>query len=248
MSGDPVGPVVGLTLPFPAADPHTQRKARRAAAAYRRAVEFHGAVVVELPANGPTHSLDDLDGLLLSGGGDVHPSHYGEPPHPKLGSVDAARDRMELRLARAALSSRVPVMGICRGAQVLGVALGGGLIQDIASEVEEAQQHASEAARGGVRHWVNIARDSRLGRVLRADRARVNSSHHQANGRLGRGVRSVAWSGDGVVEGIERDGPHFAVGVQWHPERMWRRAPRQRRLFAAFVAAAGDYAVSRSQH
>ncbi len=152
--------------------------------------------------------------------------------------MDAARDELELRLARAALSRGLPVLGICRGAQVLGVALGGELIQDIASDIEGAQEHASAGRNGGTRHWVEVAADSRLGGIVRAERIRVNTSHHQANGRLGEGVRPVAWSGDGVVEAIERDGPVFAIGVQWHPERMWRRAPRQRRLLAAFVAAA----------
>lgn len=241
MPGCPAVPTIGITLPPRAADPKAQRRADRIAARYRAAIEVHGARSIELPPDDPTTVLDGLDGLLLTGGVDIHPSHYGQPPHPKLGRVDESRDRFELLLARAALSRGIPLLGICRGAQVLGVALGGDLVQDIDSDVEDAKKHPPGRRGKASHHWIEIAPGSRLSQIVGARRVRVNSLHHQANGRLGSGVRKVAWSEDGVIEGIERAGEGFVLGVQWHPERMWRRAPRQSRLFAAFAAASsGD--------
>jgi len=231
-------PTIGITLPSRAADPKAQRRADRLTARYRAAIEAHGARSVELPSNTLPTVLDGLDGVLLTGGGDIHPSHYGQTPHPKLGHVDDARDQFELLLVRAALSRGIPLLGICRGAQVLGVALGGDLVQDIDSDVEDAKKHPAGERGRASHHWIEIAPGSRLSQILGARRVRVNSSHHQANGRLGSGVRKVAWSEDGVIEAIEREGDDFVLGVQWHPERMWRRAPRQSRLFGAFAAAA----------
>jgi len=238
MPGCPAVPTIGVTLPSRAADPKAQRRADRLTARYRAAIEAHGARAIELPPDDPLTALDGLDGVLLAGGGDIHPSCYGQTAHPKLGHVDQARDRFELGLSQAALGQGIPLLGICRGAQVLGVVLGGDLVQDIDSDVEDAKKHPAGERGKASYHWIEIAPGSRLSRIMGARRVRVNSSHHQANGRLGYGVRKVAWSQDGVIEGIERAGEHFVLGVQWHPERMWRRAPRQSRLFGAFVAAA----------
>jgi putative glutamine amidotransferase len=227
-----------MTLPSPSADPAAQRRADRTTATYRAALEACGASVVELRPQEPPISLDLLDGLLLTGGGDIDPKHFGEKPHPKLGPPDGLRDRFELWLAREALARELPVLGICRGAQVLGVVLGGQLVQDIDSEVEQAERHRAPEGEKLPCHAVEIAAGSLLSLVVKASRVRVNSSHHQANQRLGPGVRRTAWAADGVTEAIERDGNGFVLGVQWHPERMWRRAPRQSRLFRAFVEAA----------
>lgn len=240
-----ISPAIGLTIPSPATDPARRRKNQRAIAAYRTCLEHHSALVVHLLPDDPRASVKHLDGLLLSGGADVHPGRYGERPHPKLGIVDVARDELEFRLTRAALRAGIPVMGICRGAQVLGVALGGGLVQDIASMVPGAVRHTTEESGPVSRHWISVASDSRLGELMRADHVRVNSLHHQSIDPLSDNIRQVAWSEDGVVEAIEPNTRQFVVGVQWHPERMWRQAPRQRRLMAAFVAAARDYAAAR---
>ena len=234
----PAVPTIGITLPSRAGEPKAQRHAERLTAWYRAAIEAHGARVIELPPDDLLIAPDGLDGIVLTGGGDVHPRHYGQRPHPKLGQVDEARDRFELRLSQAALTRGIPLLGVCRGAQVLGVALGGDLTQDIDSQVEDAEKHPAGDRGMASHHWVEIAPDSRLSTVMGARRVRVNSSHHQANARLGPGVRKAAWSQDGVIEAIEWGGENFVLGVQWHPERMWRRAPRQRRLFDAFVAAA----------
>ena len=152
--------------------------------------------------------------------------------------MDPIRDEFELRIAREALERQIPVLGICRGTQLLGVVSGGELIQDIPSQCPGAVEHATPERGPVSRHWVRVAEGSRLREVLGAGRVRVNSYHHQANGRLGAAMRAVGWCEDGVVEALEGAGAGFLVGVQWHPERMLR-APRQRRLFAALVAAAG---------
>jgi putative glutamine amidotransferase len=235
-----------MTLPSRAAAASQQRRGKRMAAAYRRPLEAGGARVVELSPDAGQPTLDGLHALLLTGGGDLHPRRYRRRPHPKLTGVDCARDEFELRLAAAALAASMPVLGICRGAQVLGVALRGDLIQDIDSSVKAAIKHSSPPGQAVSRHWVALAAGSRLRRIVGAERMRVNSYHHQANGRLGPGARAAAWSEDGVIEAIEHNGGPFVIGVQWHPERVWRRSPRQRRLFAAFVVAAGDYARTTS--
>ena len=234
--------MIGITLPSRTPDQRAQRRADRTIRQYRRALEAHGARVVELSPDSARGSVDGLDGLLLTGGGDLDPRHYGRRAHPKTASIDPPRDELELELSRRGLKRRLPMLGICRGAQVLGVALGGELVQDIGSEIANAEQHAPREGSKLPRHWVALAPGSRLRAILGADRVRVNSSHHQANRRLGPEAQAAAWSPDGVVEGIEATGSAFVIGVQWHPERMWRRAPRQGRLLAAFVAAAQEYA------
>jgi putative glutamine amidotransferase len=237
MSGDPAIPTIGITLSPRIGSLEQQRRAPRVAQAYRRPLEAHGARLVELAPSEVTPALDGLDGLLLTGGGDIAPDLYGQAAHPRLSEVNRVRDEFEVSLVKAALAKGLAVLGICRGAQVLGVALGGELIQDIASQVEDAELHQS-ATKAPARHRVRIADGSLLARIAETRFMLVNSFHHQSNGRLGGGMQPVAWSQDGVVEAIELPGAGFVIGVQWHPERMWRRAPRQTRLFAAFVSAA----------
>jgi putative glutamine amidotransferase len=198
--------------------------------AYVGALEAQGARVVEVETGVGEPRIEGLDGLLLSGGGDIDPVLFGRARHPKTGNVDAARDEFELCLTREAMASGLPVLGICRGAQVLGVAFGGNLTQDIPDLVPNARQHSDNS------HEVRVVVDSLLGRILGSERLEVNSFHHQANGIPGGELRAVAWSDDNVIEAIEAPEPGFVLGVQWHPERM--ADPIQARLFAAFAAAA----------
>jgi len=239
MPGRAIGPTIGVTISSRA----TEKQRRH----YRRALEEHAVAVVEIRPSDQSPAIDDYDALLLSGGGDLAPECYGEPVRAQLKNVDRNRDRLDLRLARAAVARGLPVLGICRGAQVLGVALGGRLIQDIGSEVSGALQHAADDSRHEAWHAVELAPESRLSEVLRATHLPVNSFHHQANGSLGPQVRQAAWAEDGVVEAVERDGDAFALGVQWHPERMLEEHPGQRLLFEAFVAAAHKYRTTSSQ-
>lgn len=211
---------------------------------YPAALAAVGAIPVVIPIGLPDEILADLfarlDGLLLAGGVDVAPAEYGETPHPNLGRVDATRDTTELTLARWALAADLPILGICRGIQTLNVAAGGSLYQDVPAQFPDAGRHAytpSESPWEVPTHPVRVAETSRLAHELGVHRLMVNSFHHQAVKQPAVGLIPVAWADDGVVEGLE--GPHhrFVIGVQWHPEGMFRTDPVARQLFTAFVAA-----------
>ena len=181
-----------------------------------------------------------LDGLVLPGVGDIDPARFGEARHPAVDDVSLARDELELGLARRAVADGVPLFAICRGMQVLNVALGGTLVQDIPSERPGALVHSQKAPRHEATHGVKVMGEgTRLGRVLGALEVEVNSMHHQAIGRLGEGLQEVAWAPDGIVEGVELPGEvRFVLGVQWHPEELVAHDPTARNLFAAIVDAA----------
>lgn len=230
MLGRFVCPTVGLTV--------SSRATEKQRSAYRRVLEQQGARVREILSSDSAAGVEALHGLLLSGGGDIHPSCYGRDLHPRTADIDTARDELELRLVREALAAGMPILGICRGAQVLGVALGGTLVQDIPSETPSPQKHSEGAC-----HRVRVAKASRLWGILGCERPEVNSFHHQANDSPGDGARAVAWAEDDVVEAIEANGDGFVIGVQWHPERMCDRDEAQRRLFTAFLAAGAAYAA-----
>jgi putative glutamine amidotransferase len=185
---------------------------------------------------------DRLDGLLLAGGVDLDPRGFGEEPHPRLGKTDHARDVVELELARWAVADRKPVLGLCRGHQVLNVALGGTLWQDIGAQVPNAIKHDYFPTAGYARHFlahdVAITPGSRLHIAFEAPTIPVNSMHHQAVKDLAPTLHASARSSDGLVEALESGTDHFLVGVQWHPEMFEHRDERTRRLFQAFVAAA----------
>lgn len=213
--------------------------------AYLRAVEQAGG----LPLLAPPYPelvaalVARADGIMLVGGEDVDPARYGAARHARTEASAPARDAMELALVQAARGARVPLLAICRGLQVLNVALGGTLVQDIPSERAGAVAHNPPGARDARSHDVRVAADSRLSRLLQADLLTVNSLHHQAVDRLGRGLRAVAHSDDGIVEAAEATDPKWwAVGVQWHPEELTATsAPWDRRLFEAFVEAAMEH-------
>jgi putative glutamine amidotransferase len=164
-------------------------------------------------------ALASVDGVLMTGGPDVDPSAYGEPRDSTVVSVaPAARDRFELDLAREALKRDAPVLAICRGLQVLNVAAGGSLVQDIPSQVPAALTHDIKDPKNAIAHPVQIAPGSRVAELLAATEARVNSRHHQAVNRPGEGLRVTATSPDGVVEALEKPDARFCVAVEWHPE------------------------------
>ena len=211
--------------------------------AYIRAVQDAGGVPVLLPppldgeARAALWSL--LDGVVLTGGGDVDPARFGQAPHPTVYEVAAERDGLELDLTRHALEARLPLLAICRGIQVLNVALGGTLEQDIPSGVAGALRHAQAEPRPQPTHRVKVEDGTRLARILGASELEVNSFHHQAVARMGEGLRAVAWSPDGVVEGAEMDEScGFVIAVQWHPEDLAAHDGTARNLFRALVDAA----------
>lgn len=182
--------------------------------------------------------VEHLDALCLSGGPDLHPSLYDAEPDATLGPTDVDMDRAELSLARAALEQGLPVLGICRGHELLNVVYGGTLVQDVPGHRQ------TEPGRTAT-HGVRIEPDSRLAACLGATAGRVNSFHHQAIDRLGRGLRAVAWSDDGLVEGVEDPAAPWVLGVQWHAEGLVG-APDQGELFRCFVAAAAEGHLDRA--
>jgi putative glutamine amidotransferase len=216
-------------------------------AAYLHAIQQAGGVPVPLPPHLSAASRAELGkllhGVLLTGGGDVDPARFSEPPHATTAGVSEARDVLEIDLSRWAIDERVPLLAICRGVQVLNVALGGSLYQDVPSEPGSALDHGQkarqESARGLPAHRVKVQDGSRLAGILGALEVEVNSFHHQAIKRLGHGLKDVAWAPDSVIEGVELDDDaRFVVGVQWHPEEMAAHDPAARGLFAALVARA----------
>ncbi|GAA4883002.1 gamma-glutamyl-gamma-aminobutyrate hydrolase family protein [Kitasatospora terrestris] len=195
---------------------------------YVEAVERAGGTAVLLPPQGEIGRLVEvLDGLVVAGGADVDPARYGAEPHPRTGAPQHARDTWELALLRAALEAGLPVLGVCRGMQVLNVALGGDLVQHLPDGSHQDPPGVF------VKTEVRTADGSRIASILGAD-VQVNCYHHQAIGRLGLGLHATAWSADGVVEAVERSGRGFALGVQWHPETDLSDL----RLFEALTAAA----------
>ena len=185
--------------------------------------------------------LGRFSGLLLPGGKDVEPWRYGEQPHPGLGDVDPNLDEGELALARLAVEADFPTLAICRGIQVLGVAVGGTLYQDLPSQRPGGLSHRVTPPPNALAHDVDVTVGSRLHEVLGSTRLAVNSRHHQAvradgGDRVGE-LRIVARAPDGVVEGLEAAGLRFVVGVQWHPENLVEESVEARRLFGGFVEA-----------
>lgn len=215
---------------------------------YIAAVEQTGARVRVLEvSDSPRTVLNEVHGVLLTGGGDVDPVFYGEDRHERVEDAEPGRDEFELDLARRAMTSEVPLLAICRGAQVLNVAAGGSLVQDIPSFLKTDLPHSVAQPKDADCHEISVRPGTRLATVL-GDRVgshcscRVNSRHHQSVGRVGHGLVVSATASDGVIEAIESPSSPFCVGVQWHPENFWKTGEFNS-LFDGFVAAARARAV-----
>ena len=226
-------------------DPRSEPAGRELALGltYPEAIQRAGGVPVVIPPM--DHAaieplLDSLRGLCLSGGPDLHPSCYGAEAHPALGVTEPALDRFEIALVRAAEEREMPVLAICRGLQVLNVARGGTLTQDLPSERPSDVDHRQPQPASTTTHDVALDRASLTADCLGRHELRVNSFHHQAVDRLGGGLRAVGWASDGVIEALEATDRAFTVAVQWHAESM-TRSPEQDRLMAAFAEAAAGY-------
>ena len=210
--------------------------------AYTNALTAAGLIPIILPpmeASLASAALDDVAGLVLTGGEDMDPRLFGEEPHPAAGEAHAARDAYELALARTAAGHRIPTLAICRGMQVLNVALGGTLIQDIPSQSPSAIEHNATDKRGERVHRVDIDPTSKLTRAIGSTLIFTNSSHHQSVRELGEDLRASGRSEDGIIEGVESNDPAWwMLGVQWHPEELTGTAEDwDRRLFGAFADA-----------
>lgn len=236
-------PLVGVT----AATASDSRGVERASLnlSYLCAIEAAGAVPLVLTPGMAREQLEAAlgrcAGLVLTGGGDVAPERYGQARHESIIGVSAARDTLEFAAIEAAERAGMPVLAICRGMQVLNVALGGSLVQDIPSMVEGALAHSVQEPRHGPAHGVEVEAGSRLAGIVAGTRVEVNSRHHQAIERLGEGLVVTARAADGIIEAVEAPGRRFVVGVQWHPEDMAGHpgiGESADRLFAALVDAA----------
>ena len=213
---------------------------------YYQATASAGAATVLIPLLDDIESLraiyDRMDGILIPGGVDIDPTAFGETPHERLGRIDPARDRVELQLVKWAVEDHKPVLGLCRGLQVINVALGGTLYQDLEAQYPNALKHDYFPNYGFERdylaHEVALAPGSRLAHAMAASSIPVNSMHHQGIKELGRSLAPSATAPDGLIEAIESSGDSFLVGVQWHPEVFDSKDPNTEHLFSEFLAAA----------
>jgi len=210
---------------------------------YERSVVAAGGdpVVVDLSSGPPATLLDSVGALLLTGGGDIDPALFGEDRHPSFQEAEPGRDAVEIALVLQAVATGLPVLAICRGVQVLNVALGGSLIQDIPSQLPMAINHRIPTPPNAVAHPVHVSADTRLAALLslarEGGRVPVNSRHHQAPKRIGEGLIVSAVAEDAVVEALELADYPFCIGVQWHPENFVETGEFQS-LFNGLIEAA----------
>ena len=214
---------------------------------YTESLRRAGAIPVLIPPQ-PENAADlvnELDGVILAGGFDCHPAIYGDDAHPTTEPMDERRQENDLALARIAREHNIPTLGICLGVQVMNVAAGGTLVQDISSQLETEIVHESDPSQR-VRHDVTIEPGTRLAGIVAARQLNVNSSHHQAIRDVGDGLRVTAQAPDGIIEGVEDPRHPFYVGVQWHPEDMAGEHAASA-IFRAFVEAARRYAAEKQR-
>ncbi len=238
-------PVIGITAQQrDVATSYGAQPAMTVTRSYSDAVAAAGGVPLLLPILDPAtvpHALDRLDGLVLTGGGDVSPGLYGGAGHEAVYGVHDPRDQSELAIARYAAEKKMPVLAICRGIQILNVALGGDLIADIPSQVDGGFEHfvTGDGAATEAHQAIELEETCGLARLFGTSSLKVNSLHHQAIATPAPGLRPVAWSEDGVIEAVEPEDPSWPLlAVQWHPENLVETEPAARTLFDELIAAA----------
>lgn len=230
-------PIIGVTVDKTRGDGYNYQKINES---NLNALTNSGAIPLMLPITGDDAMIDDylniVDGLYFSGGNDIDPLIFGEDPIKEIGGIDYSRDEFEIKLLRKAALKNMPILGICRGAQVINAALGGSLYQDIYAQREGTNGHSPKFSSGGyAHHRVKIEKDSRVYDILKTEEINVNSFHHQAVKRLAEGFKITAISEDGIIEAIESVNHSFLVGIQWHPEIMFERYPVFLKIFEALV-------------
>ncbi len=241
--GDDMKPIIGITA-FAEDD-----LSSRLNAAYSKSIIEAGGVPLIIPIGveeDVAQILSLTDGLLLSGGHDVHPFLFGAEPTPKLGKIHPERDSVELSLIEAAAIRKMPIFGICRGIQMLNVAFGGTLYQDIDSEYHSKKliKHTQQAARGVATHHVHLTPDTLLTTIIEEEKIAVNSFHHQAINVAAEKLKVAAKSSDGIVEAVVHEDLPFCLAVQWHPEELAIVGDEtSKKLFTAFVKACLKFKV-----
>lgn len=208
---------------------------------YIHAIEEFGGIPRILYPGVPDSEFADIDGLLLTGGGDIHPDFFNQKEHEETYNICQERDELELPLCREKIEADLPVFGICRGIQVMSVAMHGDLYQDVPSQFIDPLTHPAKGYGEDSEHEIEIEFGSRLSEIVGKSTDEVNSAHHQAVGEIGEGFVVTARSEDGVIEAMENPSKRFVLGVQYHPERMIRTAEfreHRRKLFEAFIEAA----------
>lgn len=247
-------PVIGITnTPSDRTFDHGAFRQSVLSDTYTRAVEAAGGIPVILPAHVKDVGslLDALDGVISSGGGDINPAYWNEELHPTLDRLDDERDHFEIELVRAARDRDMPLLGICRGIQVMNVALGGDLYQDIPDQLPEAMQHSQH--RDGLMntdtsHSVTVSADGNLlHKIVAKDSLVTNSFHHQALRTVPDSMTVVATTEDGVIEGVVVPKMTFGLGVQWHPEMLADKHEDHAKIFDALVQAAETYQAKRKK-
>lgn len=238
-------PLIGVTCGLFPQGPDGNAPHASTAMSYVCALEQAGAIpLLVAPVKRSSRLLDSLNGIVLTGGEDIEPAHYLQKRTARLMEPNPIRDEFELALAKVAVKRNLPVLGICRGIQLLNVAMGGTLWQDISERASQGFAHSGfpENTNEEKFHPVIVAADSRLAGALgRSGELVVNSGHHQAVRALGRGLIAVAHAPDGTIEGVESDKYSWVVGVQWHPETLAPDDPTHLALFKALVAAAEKF-------
>lgn len=179
--------------------------------------------------------LEMVDGIYFTGGNDINPQYYGEDPAKGLGTLDCARDEFEIKLYRKAAEKDIPILGVCRGSQIMNVAAGGKLYQDVNTQVNDVNKHNYSSFGAYEYHNADICTDSKLYEILKVKELKVNSYHHQSVKEVAKGYKIVASARDGIVEAIESEEMTFAVGIQWHPEVMYYKYPIHADIFKAFL-------------
>ena len=231
-----MAPIIGITF---------TRQGIRSNENYIRAIEEHGGIPRELYPNVSAEAYADLNGLLLTGGPDIDPSYYGEEAHETT-DIDPSRDKLELPLFKRAMEEDLPVFGICRGIQIMNVAIKSSLYQDIPSQFTDHLTHKITVNSNDTWHIITIQQDSLLNEITGNRVVEVNSRHHQAVKVIGDGFTVTAQSQDGIIEAIEDRSKKFMLGVQYHPERMFKEQGSSElkehaaSLFKAFIEAASE--------
>lgn len=227
-------PLIGITTN------HSDReKELKLSRSYTEAIIAAGGLPVLLPVVTEEEVINAyiarIDGLLLTGGGDMDPLIFGEDPLPESGKLDPLRDNFELELVRKALERDLSILGICKGCQLLNIVLGGSLYQDLYRQKPGVLKHNQEAPRWYPTHRVTIEEDSNLYKIVQQQVIKVNSIHHQAIKDVSPNFRVAAYSADGVIEAIEKKEGAFVLGVQWHPESLWANSRENYNIFREFI-------------